>query len=129
MRKEHKEIFAFIWEDLDKPDMDNVITEGAAYLPELMNRFGITKDRYVSMTPSKKFQVFHYSKREWISYVLADCTDQEKAFSNWMDWDVLFALEVQKQCREENYRSIINDGTIELEQLVNSVEQVFKLRK
>ncbi len=122
----YKEIFSFIREDLGKLKADNVITEGAAYLPELMKQFHISKDRYVSVTPSKEFQVSHYSKREWVPSVLSGCTDQEKAFSNWMDRDVLFALEVQKQCREENYCSIVNDGTLELAQLASNVEEVFR---
>ena len=123
----YKEIFSFVWEDLGKLQADNVITEGAAYLPELMKRFHISKGRYVSVTPSKEFQVSHYSKREWVPYVLSGCTDQEKAFFNWMDRDALFALEIQKQCGEENYCSIVNDGTFGLEQLVCSVEGVFQL--
>ena len=113
---------------MEKLNADGVITEGAAYLPELMKSFHIPKDRYVSITPSKEFQVAHYSQREWVPYVLADCSDQEKAFSNWMDRDAMFALEVQRQCAEEHYCSIINDGTIELAQLVNSVEEVFQLK-
>lgn len=124
----YKEIFAFIWEDLEKLNADGVITEGAEYLPELMKSFHIPKDRYVSITPSKEFQVAHYSQREWVPYVLADCSDQKKAFSNWMDRDAMFALEVQGQCAEAHYCSIINDGTIELAQLVNRVEDVFQLK-
>lgn len=38
-----------------------------------------------------------------------------------MDRDILFAQEVQKQCRENEYRSIINDGSVKIDELVNRV--------
>lgn len=47
--------------------------------------------------------------------------DKKKAFSNWMNRDIMFAREVQRQCNEEQYVSIINDGSIELNQLVDIV--------
>lgn len=56
-----------------------------------------------------------------VPYVLEGCSDKEKAFSNWMNRDILFAQEVQQQCNEEQYVSIINDGYIELDELVDIV--------
>lgn len=38
-----------------------------------------------------------------------------------MNRDILFAQELQRQCNEEKYVSIINDGCIELDELVNKV--------
>lgn len=51
----------------------------------------------------------------------------EKAFSNWMDRDILFAKEVQKQCLEENYLSVINDGNVKIDNLVDIVSTHFGL--
>lgn len=119
----YEEIFEFALEDLKKIKGKNIITEGALYFPKLMKRFHIPKDRYISITPSKDFQISHYKKREWVSFVLKGCSDKKKAFTNWMDRDILFAQEVQRQCKEENYVSIINDGNIELDELVSRVEQ------
>lgn len=117
----YEEIFEFILEDLGQIKCNGMITEGAAFLPKLMKRLNISKDRYISITPSRDFQISHYKKREWVPYVLEGCRDMEKAFSNWMERDILFAHEVQRQCKEENYISIINDGSIKLEALVNRV--------
>ena len=75
----------------------------------------------------KEFQISHYKKREWVPYVLEGCSDKEKAFSNWMNRDILFAQEVQRQCSEEQYVSIINDGNIEIDELVNVVVSHFGL--
>ena len=42
-----------------------IITEGAAYLPELMKQSGVPGSRYISITPTKEFQVTHYRKRDY----------------------------------------------------------------
>ena len=94
----YEEIFEYVLEDLKTINCQNgVITEGAAYLPTLAKKVGIPTNQYISITPTKEFQVFHYSKREWVPYVLAECSNKEKAFANWMDRDALFALAVQRQ--------------------------------
>ena len=93
-----------------------------------MKKLSISKDRYLAITPAKEFQISHYKKREWVPYVLEGCSDKEKAFSNWMNRDILFAQEVQRQCSEEQYVSIINDGNIEIDELVDLVVSHFGLR-
>ena len=121
----YKETFAFVLEDLMQIKEKDIITEGAAYLPELMRN--ISNNRYISITPTRDFQISHYKKREWISFVLEGCSDKEKAFSNWMERDILFAKEVQKQCIKENYVSIINDGSIEVDEYVHRIAAHFGL--
>lgn len=124
----YEEIIEFILEDLKQIDCKNgIITEGAAYLPKLVKHINIPVERYISITPSKEFQIFHYSKREWVPYVLAECSDKEKAFENWMNRDVLFAEAVQQQCKELGYVSLINNGEMTVEELVNKVVTHFGL--
>lgn len=41
--------------------------------------------------------------------------------------EILFAQEVRRQCYEEGYASIINDGSIELDELVDKVVVHFGL--
>ena len=113
----YKEIFGFIMDDLKQIGCKGIITDGAAYLPELMKQINVPYDRYLSIVPTKEFQVTHYRQREWVPYILEGCSDKEKAFCNWMDRDHLFAKEVQRQCERENYFSIINNGNIEIEEL------------
>lgn len=125
----YEEIIEFILEDLRQLKYKSIITEGAAYLPKLMKTLNIPYNKYISITPSKEFQIFHYKQREWIHFILEECSDREKAFSNWMNRDILFAEEVQKQCRKEMYASIINNGTIEAEALADKVAEHFCLKK
>lgn len=118
----YKEIFEYILEDIRQISSTNgIITEGAAYLPELMEQFNIPAEKYISITPSKEFQIFHYSKRDWVKYFLAECSDKEKAFENWMNRDVLFAKAIQQQCKKTGYVSLINDGKSTTEELMNKV--------
>ena len=124
----YEEIFEFILEDLKQIDCKNgIITEGAAYLPKLAKNFNIPSEKYISITPSKEFQIFHYSKREWVPYVLAECSNKEKAFENWMNRDVLFAEAVQQQCKELGYVSLINNGELAVDELIDKVVSHFGL--
>ena len=124
----YEEIFEFILEDLKQINCKNgIITEGAAYLPKLAKGLNIPVGSYISITPSKEFQIFHYSKREWVPYILAECSNKEKAFENWMNRDVLFAEGVQQQCKELGYVSLINNGELAVEELIEKVVSHFGL--
>lgn len=124
----YEEIFEFVLQDLMvSTGKTGIITEGAAYLPSLMKGRKVPENRYLSITPTKEFQIFHYKQREWVPYVLEGCSNKEKAFENWMERDVLFAKEVRKQCEQEQYMSIVNDGTYSIEQLADIVAKHFGL--
>ncbi len=73
----------------EETDADLIVTEGAAYTPQVMGQYGA--DDYISIVPTPAFQISHYREREWVPYILRDCTDREKAFDNWMKRDILFA--------------------------------------
>ncbi len=108
-------------------NVKGIIAEGAAYLPVLMKYLKVPYNRYLAITPTKNFQIFHYSKREWVPYVLQECSDKEKAFENWMERDVLFAQDVQRQCEDIGYLSLVNNGEIGIDELVEMVEGHFGL--
>lgn len=122
----YEEIFEFVCEDLSKISCKTeIITEGAAYMPQLMKGISVSYDKYLSLTPEREFQLFHYSKREFVPYILRECTDKEKAFSNWMERDILFAKDIQKQCEITGYKSIINRGEQAVEEMVDEIERHF----
>lgn len=122
----YEEISAYIQADLEKMRAEKgIITEGAAYLPVLAKRWNVLADRYLSMTPTKEFQVTHYRRREWVPYVLEGCSDSAKAFENWMERDALFAKAVQRQCAELGYASWINDGEMAVEEMIAGVAAHF----
>lgn len=107
----YEEIFPYILDDLESLDSGcTVITEGAAYLPKLMKQISIPGNKYIAMVPTEAFQIYHYSKREWVPFVLAECRDPEKAFQNWMQRDILFAKEVAQQCSTWDYEILTNNG-------------------
>ena len=125
----YREIFEFVTADLKRIAWKGgIITEGTAYLPKLMKRSGVPGNRYLSITPTIEFQVAHYRKRDFVPLVLEGCSDREAAFRNWVDRDALFAREVQRQCRDKDYYSVINDGTMELEKMVRLVVLHFGLK-
>lgn len=124
----YREVFDLVCEEINRiQNVSGIIAEGAAYLPDLMKSMNVPYNQYLSITPTKDFQLFHYSKREWVPYVLQECSDKEKAFENWMERDALFAEDVQQQCKEEGYRSIVNNGEIGIDELVEMVEGHFGL--
>ena len=124
----YREVFDYVCEEINRiQNVKGIIAEGAAYLPDLMKSMNIPYNQYLSITPTKDFQVSHYSQREWVPYVLQDCSDKEKAFENWMERDALFAKDVQRQCEENGYFSLINNGKMEIDELVEMVEEHFGL--
>ncbi|MBR2054622.1 MAG: hypothetical protein IJ968_06995, partial [Clostridia bacterium] len=128
--KIYEEIFPYILADLEKTECEHgIITEGAAYLPSLMKACAIPVNRYLSITPTKEFQVSHYRQREWVPYVLEGCSDKEKAFENWMERDALFAKAVQQQCLHLEYLSLINNGTMPIEEMMAHIATHFHLQQ
>ena len=124
----YREMFEYVTAEIKQINCKNgIITEGAAYVPELIKQLGVQRSRYISITPAPEFQISHFRKREFVPHVLKGCSDMEKAFCNWMERDILFAKEVQKQCFEAEYVSIINDGSIRIDELVAIVSAHFEL--
>lgn len=124
----YREVFDYVCEEINRiQNVKGIIAEGAAYLPDLIKVIKIPYNQYLSITPTKDFQVSHYSQREWVPYVLQDCSDKEKAFENWMERDALFAKDVQRQCEENGYLSLVNNGEMGIEELVKMVECQFGL--
>ena len=104
----YEEVFEFIERDLEQiKNVNGVITEGAAYVPGLIRDAQIPENRYLSITPTKEFQLFHFRKRTFVPYILRGCSNMERAFDNWMERDILFAGEVRKQCGETGYTSVL----------------------
>ena len=125
----YREVFDLVCEEISQiQNVRGIIAEGAAYLPDLMKSINVSYNQYLSITPTKDFQVSHYSQREWVPYVLQECSDKDKAFENWMERDALFAKDVQRQCEEAGYLSLINNGEMGIEELVKMVEKHLELR-
>lgn len=126
----YDEIFEFIMDDIKSVEGKNrIITEGAAFLPSLMQICNIDRKHYVNIIPTPEFQISHYKERPWVPYVLEGCSDKEKAFINWMNRDVLFADEVREQCIQMGYKAFVNDGSISIDELVKKVALQFGMKE
>lgn len=121
----YREIFKYILDDIKKYSAEDIIVEGAAYLPELIKK---DNHNYLCIVPTFEFQMKKYSERSWISQVLKGCKSPDQAFSKWMQRDALFAEDIIKQCEERKYKYIINDGSRTIDDLVNEVEKYFELK-
>jgi len=124
----YEKLFPYFLSALEKLNNDKpVITEGAAFMPALIKKIGINKTHYICVVPSREFQIKHYSQRLWVNDYLAACSDKDKAFSNWMERDVLFALSVLEQAKEAGYATIIIDGSKNIDSICRIIVKKFKL--
>ena len=126
--KFYRERFEMILNELVQFSIeDKVIMEGAALLPELINDLGIKKNKVVYIIPSKKFQIEHYSKRNFIKDILSECNNPEKAFKNWMERDHQFGKVVKTQAKKLGFKVIDVDGTNSIEENTKLVTENFNL--
>ena len=123
----YDEIAPLVFEKLEQIDADFIVTEAAAYTPNVMKR--IEEKKYISIIPSPDFQISHYRSRDWIKFILEGCSDKEKAFENWMQRDILFAERVRKECEETDVPCIVNDGSRTVDELYGIVKELFHLER
>lgn len=124
----YEKLFPYYISALEKLNNDTpIITEGAAFLPSLVNQLGIDKMHYICIVPSKEFQLLYYKKRLWVNDYLSSCSNKEKAFSNWMERDALFALSTLEQAEKAGYKTLVVDGTKSVEDNYNFVVEAFGL--
>ena len=122
----YDEISELVFEYLEKIDADFIVTEGAAYTPNVMVKHG--KKEYISIIPTPDFQISHYKEREWVPYILEGCSDKQQAFHNWMERDILFAKQVKAECEENAVPCIVNDGTRTQDEMFSIVKELFNLK-
>lgn len=121
----YDEISEQIFGKLGGIDAEPVVTEAAAYTPQIMAKRGIKE--YICIVPTPDFQVSRYREREWVKLVLEGCSDKQKAFDNWMKRDMLFAEQVRAECEKLGFPCIVNDGTRSRDEIFRIVKEMFKL--
>ena len=121
----YAEIAPFVAEKLAVLTAPRVVAEGAAFLPCLMK----DASHYVTITPSREFQMTRYHQRPWVPHVLRECSDKDLAFSNWMERDALFAEDIRSQCIQLRLPHLLTDGSISPEERLRQVAALFCLDK
>ena len=76
-----------------------------------------------------EFQMTQYKKREWVSRILADCSEKEAAFGNWMQRDILFARQVKSDCVRLGIPYLMNDGAQSIDRFYQSVKDALGLER
>ncbi len=123
----YDEISEFVFGYLEKIDAGFIVTEGAAYTPNVMGK--CRKKEYISIIPTPDFQISHYKEREWVTYILEGCSDKQQAFQNWMKRDILFAEQVKAECEENRVTCIVNDGLKTQAEMFRIVRDLFHLKQ
>lgn len=124
----YRERFELVLEDLAGFDASRpLLLEGAAFLPELVQRCGVRRERVLFMVPTAEFQVSHYRRRPWIQNILQQCDDPVQAFDNWMMRDQLFGRMILRQARVFGYPTMIIDGSLNSDAVLARVAASFAL--
>ena len=121
----YNEISELVFEYLERVDADFIVTEGAAYTPGIMEKYG--KKEYITIIPTPDFQVSHYKERPWVPFVLEGCSDKQQAFDNWMKRDILFAEQVKVESEKNAVPCIVNDGLKTQDEMFSIVKELFEL--
>ncbi len=124
----YHERFEMIIEDITASSSDHLIVEGAALLPDLLNKLPVPKRNSVFMIPTYQFQRHYYEKRSFIQHILEQCEHPETAFDNWMLRDDLFGEEVSHQALRLGYTTIRVDGSIPIEQLILDTTTLLEIK-
>ena len=124
----YEHLFPYFISDLNNLSKDiPIVTEGAAFLPNLMARLHVDKTHYLCIVPTKEFQIEQYKKRTWINDYLSTYFNKKKAFDNWMERDSLFALTVLNQAKDIGYETLIVDGQKSLDENLLFIEEHFQI--
>jgi len=124
----YREEFELLLELLANYSQDRpILAEGNAWLPELLGRLGVSPARVVYLVPTREFQVAHYSRREFIGGILAQCANPQAAFASWMERDARFGEEIVAQARAWGAPVIHIDGRLGLEDTLRLVEGAWGL--
>ncbi|HEV2661385.1 MAG TPA: hypothetical protein VGU68_12335 [Ktedonobacteraceae bacterium] len=122
------EEFALILADLlALPESPPILAEGAALLPACVSPLLLDPRRAMWVVPTKEFQLYHYSRRQWSREVVSECSDPDQAFRNWMERDIRFAMFVSQEAIVRRLPVLIVDGQRSLAENIETVERHFQL--
>lgn len=120
----YDEHFSLLLEDLARIEEGKpLLIEGSALLPRRVADLQVAAERAIWIVPTADFQRQHYSQREWVNGILAQCDDPQRAFDNRMNRDADFAKWVSDEASKLGYSVLVVDGS---QSLAANTEQVAK---
>src|SRR5438105_2762581 len=119
---------ALILEDiLEISKRKSLLVEGNALLPRPLASVLTNRSQAIWLISSADFQRAQYSEREWASTIVAQCSDPETAFDNWMERDIRFAEWVEAEATALNLTMLKVDGNRTLEENAEAIATHFQL--
>lgn len=124
----YREEWGMILTDLGRlPQNRPVLVEGCALLPELAAALA-PPARALWFVPTPTFQRHHYGQRAFIQHILAQCSDPQTAWANWMGRDEQFGRAVAETAAVRGYTVEWVDGRRGLEELAALAAAHYGLR-
>jgi 2-phosphoglycerate kinase len=123
----YREHFALICDDvLNMPNGKSLLVEGTALLPRPVASLLTKRSHAIWVIPSADFQRAHYSERKWARDIVAQCSDPEAAFHNWMERDIRFAGWLEAEAARLDLPMLRVDGNRTLQQNAQAVAMHFQ---
>ena len=124
----YREHFTLVLEDIfSHPKRKSLLVEGTALLPAQVASILSRPSHAIWLIPTADFQRAHYSKRDWVRGVLAQCSEPEVAFHNWMERDIRFAQWIEAEAIATHLSLLRVDGNRTIEQNAEAVARHFQL--
>jgi 2-phosphoglycerate kinase len=124
----YREHFTLVLEDIRSlPKRKSLLVEGTALLPAQVASVLSRQSRAIWLIPSADFQRAHYSRRDWVRGILAQCSKPEEAFHNWMERDIRFAQWIEAEVSATQLSLLRVDGNRTIEQNAEAVARHFEL--
>jgi 2-phosphoglycerate kinase len=124
----YREHFTLVLEDtFALPKRKSLLVEGTALLPAQVAGVLSRPSHAIWLIPTADFQRAHYSKRDWVRSVLAQCSEPEVAFHNWMERDIRFARWIEAEASATHFSLLRVDENRTIEQNAEAVARHFQL--
>ncbi len=98
------------------------IAEGMPFMPDFMAKLELPV-KPVYLIPTPEFQREQYAKREWARQLLAQTSDPNTVFDNWMTRDAQTAQFVKSQAQTLGFAVLSVDGSLSLLETLAWLEQ------
>src|SRR5258705_7742104 len=123
----YQEHFTMILEDIFSLPVRPLLVEGTALLPGEVASVLSRQSHAIWVIPTTDFQRVHYRERDWAQKVVAQCSNPEAAFDNWMERDTRFAKWIEAEANALQLPLLKVDGNRTIEENAEVVARHFQL--